>query len=179
MIRCYERHALEVSLVEVQKLMYFLQEAGEPLNLRFAKAHYGPYADNLRHVLSAVEGHYLSGDGDGSAPLCPPSRSMSSRRRTKPPYVNSRARTRPVSGSIACSTSSGYESMYGMELLSSVHWVVTRDDPTAMDDAPKAAELIRSWTRRKSNLCTDDHVGAALATLRDRGWLPAAIAEHA
>ncbi len=31
--------------------MYFLQEAGEPLRLRFTKGLYGPYAENLRHVL--------------------------------------------------------------------------------------------------------------------------------
>ena len=40
-----------VTLLEVHKLMYFMQEAGEPLRLHYAKAPYGPYADNLRHVL--------------------------------------------------------------------------------------------------------------------------------
>src|SRR3954466_9849158 len=32
-----------VTLVEVHKLMYFMQEAGEPLKLRYVKAPYGPY----------------------------------------------------------------------------------------------------------------------------------------
>jgi O-acetyl-ADP-ribose deacetylase (regulator of RNase III) len=50
-----------VSLLELHKLMYFMQEAGEPLKLRFAKGPYGPYAENLRHVLHAIEGHYISG----------------------------------------------------------------------------------------------------------------------
>ena len=27
---------------------------------------YGPYADNLRHVLKSLEGHQLEGFGDGS-----------------------------------------------------------------------------------------------------------------
>ena len=40
-----------VTLIEIHKLMYFMQEAGEPLRLNYAKHHYGPYADNLRHVL--------------------------------------------------------------------------------------------------------------------------------
>ena len=31
--------------------MYFMQEAGEPLRLRLSKGPYGPYAENLRHVL--------------------------------------------------------------------------------------------------------------------------------
>jgi O-acetyl-ADP-ribose deacetylase (regulator of RNase III) len=54
-----------VTLIEVQKLMYFMQEAGEPLHLNFIKHHYGPYADNLRHVLTKIEGHLVSGYHDG------------------------------------------------------------------------------------------------------------------
>jgi O-acetyl-ADP-ribose deacetylase (regulator of RNase III) len=32
-----------VTLLELQKLMYFMQEAGEPLKLKYEKAPYGPY----------------------------------------------------------------------------------------------------------------------------------------
>jgi hypothetical protein len=53
-----------VTLLEVHKFMY-MQEAGEPLRLQFAKALYGPYAENLRHVLRTVEGHLVSGYADG------------------------------------------------------------------------------------------------------------------
>jgi O-acetyl-ADP-ribose deacetylase (regulator of RNase III) len=34
-----------VTLLEVHKLMYFMQEAGQPLRLQYAKGPYGPYAD--------------------------------------------------------------------------------------------------------------------------------------
>ena len=54
-----------VTLLEVHKLMYFMQVAGEPLRLNFQKAHYGPYAENLRHVLKDIEGHLISGYADG------------------------------------------------------------------------------------------------------------------
>ena len=54
-----------VTLLEAHKLMYFMQVAGKPLKLRFTKGHYGPYAENLRHVLHAVEGHFVSGYADG------------------------------------------------------------------------------------------------------------------
>ena len=62
----YSQVALLVSLIEIQKLMYFLQEAGEDLKLRYQSNLYGPYADNLRHVLKSLEGHQLEGFGDGS-----------------------------------------------------------------------------------------------------------------
>ena len=54
-----------VTLLEIHKLMYFMQEAGEPLKLRYAKAPYGPYAENLRHVLQSIEGYFISGYADG------------------------------------------------------------------------------------------------------------------
>src|SRR5438876_8767479 len=54
-----------ITLVKVHKLMYFMEQSGEPLRLRFAKVPYGPYAENLRHVLKAVEGHLVSGYADG------------------------------------------------------------------------------------------------------------------
>ena len=48
-----------VTLLEVHKLMYFMQAAGEPLKLSYTKAPYGPYAENLRHVLNKVEGYFI------------------------------------------------------------------------------------------------------------------------
>jgi hypothetical protein len=33
-------------------------------SVNYAKARYGPYAENLNHVLQALEGHYLRGYGD-------------------------------------------------------------------------------------------------------------------
>jgi len=43
--------AYRLTLLEVQKLAYFLQEAREPLRLRYEPGHYGPYAANLNNVL--------------------------------------------------------------------------------------------------------------------------------
>ena len=54
-----------ITLLEVHKLMYFMQQAGEPLRLKYTKGPYGPYAENLRHVLKAIEGHLVSGYADG------------------------------------------------------------------------------------------------------------------
>ena len=67
LINCYLRGLLDpfVTLLEVHKLMYFMQAAGEPLKLQFVKGAYGPYAENLRHVLNAIEGHLVSGYADG------------------------------------------------------------------------------------------------------------------
>ncbi|HEY0935353.1 MAG TPA: hypothetical protein VGD91_16610, partial [Trebonia sp.] len=54
------------SLLEIQKVMYFLQERGQPLSLDYVKGRYGPYADKLNHALEPLEGHYVRGYGDRS-----------------------------------------------------------------------------------------------------------------
>jgi O-acetyl-ADP-ribose deacetylase (regulator of RNase III) len=63
--------ALEYSrtLLELQKLAYFLQEAGEPLRLKYEAGHYGPYAANLNKVLDVMEGHFIRGYGDRRSPM--------------------------------------------------------------------------------------------------------------
>ena len=57
---------LSVTLLEIHKLMYFKQESGQGLRLKFTKGPYGPYAENLRHVLTLIEGHFIGGYGDAA-----------------------------------------------------------------------------------------------------------------
>src|SRR5439155_16233246 len=64
----YEALAYRLTLLEAQKLAYFLQESGEPLRLRFQAGHYGPYAANLNKVLERIEGHLIRGYGDSQKP---------------------------------------------------------------------------------------------------------------
>ena len=54
LMAAYRQLNYGLSKIEVQKLAYFLQEAGEDLRLQFVKHHYGPYADALRHALDKM-----------------------------------------------------------------------------------------------------------------------------
>src|SRR5512139_3491620 len=66
LIELFYQYALpgsRVTQLEIQKLMYFLQVAGESLRLNYVKQQYGPYAENLHFVLQHLEGHYLRGYG--------------------------------------------------------------------------------------------------------------------
>ena len=60
----YAGMAYRLTLLEVQKLAYFLQESGEPLKLKYEAGIYGPYAENLNKVLQVIEGHFTRGYGD-------------------------------------------------------------------------------------------------------------------
>ncbi len=169
----YLRSAVTASPIEVQKLMYFLQTAGEPLRLKFVAHHYGPYADNLRHVLIDVEGHYLRGYGDGS------SKALESEPIEVLPGATEEAGTfleeRPDTlerVSRVLDLAEGFESMYGMELLSTVHWVASHD-ALAARSPERAVELVQRWSPRKRGLFTERHISIAWEALRDRGWIAA------
>lgn len=171
LLASYSMRAIDVSLIEVQKLLYFLQMAGEPLRLDFVRGFYGPYADNLRHVLRLLEGHFIVGFGDGSAKVADaePIRVMPGADevaiRTLSTYSDTMNRINRVLELVE-----GYESAYGMELLATAHWVV-HETPQAADDVAVATRLVREWSPRKGRMFTPRHIGLAWETLRERGWL--------
>ncbi|WP_301851124.1 type II toxin-antitoxin system antitoxin DNA ADP-ribosyl glycohydrolase DarG [Rhodococcus pyridinivorans] len=170
----YSRLALGATPLEVQKLVYFLQVLGEPLRLNYAKNRYGPYADNLRHVLHAVEGHYLTGFGDGSARVleADPIRTLpgaaDAAEGVLADHPETVARIDQVMGII-----DGFESMYGMELLATVHWV-SAENPDAAEDWQQAVHLVHQWTPRKKRMFTEDHIRVAWSALHERGLLATA-----
>ena len=65
----------------------------------------------------------------------------------------------------------GFETPYGMELLATVHWVVSRD-PAIAEDENTVVDRVRAWSQRKGDLFTRRHVGIAWRRLREHGWLP-------
>lgn len=134
-----------VSLLEVHKLMYFMQEAGEPLRLKYVKHHYGPYAENLRHVLKAVEGHLIAGYADGGdapeKPLTLVPGAVEDAKDYLDQHEISRARFDRVSRLVE-----GFESPFGMELLSTVHWVMSREGATQQESLERQ---VYSWSARK------------------------------
>ncbi len=155
-----------VSLLEVHKLMYLMQEAGEPLRLRFAKGPYGPYAENLRHVLSAIEGYYISGYGaGGDAPskvleLVPGA--ADDARRTLARRPETLGRFERVARLV-----DGFESPFGLELLATVHWIETRDRPASPDEL---LANFYSWAERKKQF-TPQQIRLADRVLREKGWI--------
>jgi len=171
----YSATAVEVTLIEVHKLMYFLQAAGEPLRLDYAKDHYGPYADNLRHVLHAVEGHFLLGYGDASATVhaAEPIRvlpdAIDEAQQVLDSNLDTRARIDRVLALV-----DGFESPYALELLATVHWV-TNEDADAAGDPAVAAKIVGAWSTRKQRMFGADHVTAAWERLNEQDWLKSPV----
>jgi O-acetyl-ADP-ribose deacetylase (regulator of RNase III) len=174
-LELYQALNYGLSRLEVQKLAYFLQEAGEPLNLKFEKNKFGPYSDTLRHALNNMEGHYLRGVGDGVAEseIEPTETATTEAEQFIRSHNESElaARVARVERLIE-----GYQSPYGMELLASVHWVATRDLASSADAAVMA---VLRWNDRKRQVLKRDHLVSAWARLSDEGWLSKAAEDPA
>ncbi|WP_280234519.1 type II toxin-antitoxin system antitoxin DNA ADP-ribosyl glycohydrolase DarG [Nocardia cyriacigeorgica] len=156
--------------VEVHKLVYFLQYAGQALRLDFVKGRYGPYADNLRKTLREIEGHFITGFGDGSARAleAEPIRVIPDAAvRSDAVLADDPDSARRVEQVITLAE--GFGSMYGMELLASVHWAAVVGKSR---DGDEIAEYVQAWTERKGVLFSDSHVEAAVKRLAEQGWLP-------
>lgn len=156
-----------VTLLEVHKLMYFMQAAGQHLKLVYKKAPYGPYAENLRHVLNAVEGHLISGYADGGDA---PDKQLS-----LVPGAVEEARAFLRQSPETCARFDrvshlvdGFETPFGLELLATVHWVVSREGARGADDV---IQKTYAWNPHKKQF-SERQIKLALNVLRTQGWIP-------
>ena len=155
-----------VTLLELHKLMYFMQAAGEPLRLGFTKGPYGPYAGNLRHVLNRIEGHFMSGYADGGdAPnkaieLIPGALDRATKSLKK--HGETHARVERVADLV-----SGFESGFGLELLATVHWVRERAPAVSID---ALVAQVHEWSQRKKRRFSPRQIALASDRLASKGW---------
>lgn len=138
-----------LSIVEAQKVAYFLQLAGWGAKWDFAPSYFGPYAQAVNQFISAVEGHFIHGYGDGST--------GSKATLTFDPEALAEAHEL-LDGDNEYQTAlqrfeeiiDGFEFPYGIELLSTVHYVIDHEDfPPSVD---RVVESIKSWSKRKGRL---------------------------
>ncbi len=168
LLELYQIPDYRLTKLEIQKLAYFLQEAGEQLKLRHAKDQFGPYADNLNHVLQRLEGHFIRGYGDRTERsqmyVLPEGKIAAHNFLEQHPEANERLER--VSNLIT-----GFETPYGMEMLATIHWVATKEDPQAAEDCQKAIQRVHQWNDRKRKLFKPSHLQKAWERLKQQNWL--------
>ena len=177
LVRRYWVLGMECSLLEIQKLAWFLERAIEryspgdnPLNLHFVAHKYGPYANRLDHLLNNLDGSYLHcekriSDADPLDVIW-----FDDERKTfLQAYLKSEAKPYTDALEHTADLIDGFESPFGMELLATVDWLLTRENvaPTV----PALREGLRDWrggpdaAERKDRLFDDRALGIALARL--------------
>ncbi len=165
-----ERYAVpgyRITMLEIQKLLYFLQAAGEPLKLQFVKAKYGPYAETVHHVLQRLEGHFIRGYGDRSREAT--IRYLPEAQEAARIYLEQHPKTHERIERVA-RLIEGFETPYGLELLASIHWLAS-EDSEVREDVSAAEKGLGDWTERKGKLFEPHHVRVAWTQLREQGWI--------
>jgi hypothetical protein len=141
-----------VTLLEVHKLMYFMQEAGEPLRLTYVKHQYGPYAGNLGHVLRTIEGHFVSGYADGGdtpakqLELVPGA--IDEAENLIRGNDDTNGRFERISDLV-----DGFETPFGLELLATVNWVAVHEKAGTLDELTRK---VYEWNERKKGFSPAD-----------------------
>ncbi|MCL2918613.1 type II toxin-antitoxin system antitoxin DNA ADP-ribosyl glycohydrolase DarG [Shewanella litorisediminis] len=177
LVRRYWVLGMECSLLEIQKLAWFLERAIErynpndnPLKLQFVAHKYGPYANRLDHLLNNLDGSYLHADKRISdADPLDVIWFDDERKTLVQTYLNSEAKAYSQALEATAALIDGFESPFGMELLATVDWLLTREGvaPTV----PALREGLRHWrggadaAARKDRLFDDRALGIALERL--------------
>jgi O-acetyl-ADP-ribose deacetylase (regulator of RNase III) len=179
MIRRYAILGLDCTNLEVHKLAWFLHrliqkfELDDPLKLNFTANKFGPYAEQLRHLLNGLDGSYihcekrLSDAGPFDLVWF-----EDQRRHVLQTFVE-KALPEGYRKALefAARVIDGFESPFGMELLSTVDWLVSSG--RARPDLESVKKEIARWptsasaARRKVALFSDNQLGLALKRLND------------
>lgn len=175
LLSLFEQYLLpgyRLSLLEVQKLAYFLQEAGEEeLKLNFVKQQYGPYTENVNHLLRTIDGHFIKGYGDHTRKAIDPTITLLPEALTEAEKFLAEKSAETISRLEGVfRLIEGFEYPHGLELLSTVHWVV-KENPSIKDDVNKVVNLVHTWSPRKRKMFPQKEIEIAWNQLRNHGWL--------
>jgi O-acetyl-ADP-ribose deacetylase (regulator of RNase III) len=167
----YETSGEESSLFVANKLAYFLQRLGEKqLKLRFERHHYGPYANQVDHLMYALNGTYLQGLEQRTAKAFDRLPLRYDQFETVNQYVKEklseeqRLRLQQVLDLVQ-----GFESPLSLEALATVDSIL-QEEPEATTQQVLAQ--IHQWSERKQQLFDLHHVEVTYQRLRSlRGEL--------
>lgn len=168
LLEVYRILGYEITLLEAQKLAYFLQRLGQTdLKLQFKKYYYGPYAHNLQHLLHHLTGSYII-----------TKKSILDSRPYDNLYLNAK-KFGEVEDFIKknCSDEEkqrleiiskiikGFESPFGLELLATVDWILFNDRENKINSLEDIKKAILKWSKRKYDVFKKELINAALQRL--------------
>jgi O-acetyl-ADP-ribose deacetylase (regulator of RNase III) len=168
LLSIYREMMYPLTQVEVQKLAYFLASAGQDLGtLTFEKHKFGPYAPALRHVLTKMDGAFLTGVGDGTKPseITVMNTALAEAETLLEASADHETgkRVERIGRLIE-----GFETPYGMELLATVHWTAAEKPNAPLNEIVQA---VHSWNARKRQIMPPAHIKSAYDRLIAEKWL--------
>lgn len=176
LVRRYSVLGIQCSLLEVQKLGYFLERFNRKLALaefefNFDANKFGPYSDKLKHMLNGLDGSYLHCDKRlADAGPFEPIRFDEAKRDVVALFLKTEARDYLPAVEATSELIDGFESPLSMELLATIDWLV--DAMRTEASVPALRLRLASWpggkesAERKMRLFDDRTIAIALESLR-------------
>ncbi len=177
LIRRYSILGINCSLLEVQKLGYFIERYNRKLTLpefdfSFSANKYGPYSDKLKHMLNGLDGSYLHcnrrlADANPFEPI----RFDDEKADRVALFMKTEGRHHLPALEATSALIDGFESPLGMELLATVDWLIV--EMGAKPEVSAIKEKLLSWpggaeaADRKLHLFEDRIIRIALEALRE------------
>lgn len=173
LIRRYWVLGIECTILEVQKLAWFLERDIERkgltnvLDLRFKADRYGPYAQRLTHLLDGLDGSYLH--CDKRLPDAGPMDTIGfeeSKRGKLDLYLRTEGKEWLQILEETEDLIDGFQSPLGLEALATVDWLIAREGVEPQLDAIRSG--LANWPagkdagQRKLKLFSDDILKLAL-----------------
>ncbi len=161
-----EARGEEASLFAANKLSYFLQRFGEKqLKLNFIRHYYGPYSNQVDHLMYALNGKYIKGLEQRSAKAFDPIYLNYEHYKEVEQYVETvlnmeeKTHLKQLTEFI-----DGYQSPLALEALSSVDMLLNENPNTKK--AEDLYQAMQNWTDRKKNIFTLNHIAIALEHIK-------------
>lgn len=184
LVRRYWVLGMECSLLEIQKLAWFLERMIErlpgtenPLDLKFVAHIYGPYANRLEHLLDNLDGSYLHCDKRISdAGITDVIWFDEERKNFLQAYLKTEGKAFSEALEATARLIDGFESPFGMELLATVDWLISQEG--IAPSVPHVLDALGKWpggtgaAARKVKIFDEQAVGIALARLDDSPLRP-------
>ena len=168
-LKNYQVLGYSINLLVAQKVAYFLQRFGEPLNLQYEKGHFGPYSHRLQHLLKYLNGYYLNFKHEETKPST--SVRLNNFDKVQAYCENNLTKIQKERLHNIQILMNGFESQYGLELLATVDFIYKQEN---IKDTNRIIDEIGAWTRRKKELMKPFHIKVAhqrLAECYAKEWL--------
>ncbi len=179
LIRRYWVLGIECTVLEVQKLAYFLERQidvrglANPLNLSFQANRFGPFSPKLRHLLDALDGSYLHCDKRlaDAGPMDVIGYDDAKMEKVGL-YIRTEAKPYQKALDATGDLIEGFESPLGLELLATVDWLLHQMHVEPTVDSIEAGLIEwpggRGAGARKLKLFDDRMIGLALSRLEQQ-----------
>lgn len=151
--------------ISLQKIVYLLQAFGVNFKLKFSRNLYGPYSKSLKLAYSAMDHHgmIVGFRSDERLSHVTPSGCAAANE-----FLSTTNQKADETIDQLNKLVQGYESPYGLELLSSVHWLAKHEGHSTVDQIINA---MNAWNEAKRSKFSKDAIRAAYTRLNEDGLL--------